>query len=353
MATPRGLKLKLPESYNGKRDLMVIENWCFSVDQYLSLAEDIRAGKHSAFVGTLLTGNALSWYRAQLRAWEVKGKDPAALTWDSIKRGLMKYFAPVNAARSLRDEGHSSRQTTSVGEYVTQLTTYASTSWNSATSNFSTNSSMVEAKEGPMLAMRAVELEQKDMAEGAIENTEDIEIVTPAPGTAPNIPIVDHMLRKSDTLPLFGEESDPEAEHPIEIDIIGRTGFKKAVWSLTSEEVMVMFLVETPSEKIKSKPKEGSPNFIMRDFGDVFSQIYQPESQWIDMWFLTSTKSRELHHTTEAYTGCPNQSWMNYMPRYKVCPKTAKYNHLIVTVFLGLMKSQTDFMVPVGFQRLT
>ncbi|ODQ51632.1 hypothetical protein SAICODRAFT_147769 [Saitoella complicata NRRL Y-17804] len=146
MATPRGLKLKLPESYNGKRDLMVIENWCFSVDQYLSLAEDIRAGKHSAFVGTLLTGNALSWYRAQLRAWEVKGKDPAALTWDSIKRGLMKYFAPVNAARSLRDEGHSSRQTTSVGEYVTQLTTYASTSWNSATSNFSTNSSMVEAK---------------------------------------------------------------------------------------------------------------------------------------------------------------------------------------------------------------
>ncbi|ODQ51497.1 hypothetical protein SAICODRAFT_8798 [Saitoella complicata NRRL Y-17804] len=86
MATPHGLKLRLPESYNGKRDLMVIENWCFSVDQYLSLAEDIRAEKHSA-----------------------------------IKRGLMKYFAPVNAARALRDEWHGSRQTTSVGEYVTRL----------------------------------------------------------------------------------------------------------------------------------------------------------------------------------------------------------------------------------------
>ncbi|GAO47243.1 hypothetical protein G7K_1453-t1 [Saitoella complicata NRRL Y-17804] len=65
-----------------------------------------------------------SRYRTLLYKGEVleaEGKDPAALTWDSIKRGLMKYFAPVNAARALRDEWHGSRQTTSVGEYVTRL----------------------------------------------------------------------------------------------------------------------------------------------------------------------------------------------------------------------------------------
>ncbi|GAO47244.1 hypothetical protein G7K_1454-t1 [Saitoella complicata NRRL Y-17804] len=73
---------------------------------------------------------------------------------------------------------------------------------------------------------------------------------------------------RSDILPLFDDESDPEEEHPIEIDMIGRSGFKKAVRTLTSEEVMVMFLVETPSTK--PKPNVGSPNFIMRDFGDVF-----------------------------------------------------------------------------------
>ncbi|GAO49769.1 hypothetical protein G7K_3911-t1 [Saitoella complicata NRRL Y-17804] len=41
--------------------------------------------------------------------------------------------------------------------------------------------------------MRAVELEQKDMATGAIENTEDTDIVTQAPGIAPTIPTVDQV----------------------------------------------------------------------------------------------------------------------------------------------------------------
>ncbi|ODQ54871.1 acid protease [Saitoella complicata NRRL Y-17804] len=252
--------------------------------------------------------------REKLRAWEVEGKDTAASTGDSIKLGLMKYFAPVNAARSLRDEWHGSRQTMGLVNTLLNSTTYASKSWNSATPNprqvypwfkakgqtldraimigdrcdcrtvgnrildsgghnflscgnapprygssdgcsggkdpmeidavcfnkgyrkpfvrgnasqgsVTTVDALVimletqhqqqhesehkeadgkrsrsvgwgiptDQKEGDVLVMRAVELEQKDMATGAIENTEDTDIVTQAPGIAPTIPTVDQV----------------------------------------------------------------------------------------------------------------------------------------------------------------
>jgi hypothetical protein len=104
-----------PEFYQGQRDFLVLSNWLFSVDIFLS-ATAIPEQMYSTFIATLLKGEALLWFRATYGS-----SDLATVSWDMLKAAIRQYFAPPNENRRLQDEWANLRQTGTVNAYVSYI----------------------------------------------------------------------------------------------------------------------------------------------------------------------------------------------------------------------------------------
>ncbi len=112
-------KVRLPDTYGGERDAIKITNWTFAVFQYMSLA-DIPEQKQVLFASTLLTDEALSWFRYQFRDSTID-TNPILANWPLFQSALREYFEPPNNQRRLRDFWAQAQQNTTVSQYVAQL----------------------------------------------------------------------------------------------------------------------------------------------------------------------------------------------------------------------------------------
>src|SRR5215472_12933967 len=92
------IKLKLPDTYHGQRDSMIIDSWIFQVDKYVGfyhLTENDQLG----LVQTLLRGQAGIWWRdvekkAARPADAIPPRIPAPATWEQFKTALKGEFMP-------------------------------------------------------------------------------------------------------------------------------------------------------------------------------------------------------------------------------------------------------------------
>jgi hypothetical protein len=109
------LKPKQPETYDGKRDVQVIDNWTASVDSYFALT-GAQPPAVFYYLNTIFTKDAASWFRYNFR-----NANPNLVTWDVVKDMLVKHFVPVNHHRHLRDAWAYTRQTGTVKEYYSEL----------------------------------------------------------------------------------------------------------------------------------------------------------------------------------------------------------------------------------------
>src|ERR1700732_2051105 len=60
----RNVKVHQPKTYNGDRNFMVMGNWVFSVERYLSLMK-IPKDEQVLYISTLFGGEALLWFRSK------------------------------------------------------------------------------------------------------------------------------------------------------------------------------------------------------------------------------------------------------------------------------------------------
>lgn len=109
------LKPKQPEKYNGTRDFQKIDNWVASMDSYFAIT-DAQPPLIYHYLNTIFTDEAATWFR-----YTYGKKDPATITWETVKAELLSYFVRPNHTRRLRDQWAEARQTGSVTEYHTYL----------------------------------------------------------------------------------------------------------------------------------------------------------------------------------------------------------------------------------------
>jgi hypothetical protein len=88
-----------PDKYFGQRDYLLLGNWMFSIDQYITLT-DMAEVKQAPFVSTLLRNEALLWYRVNYENWDISNK--GILTWKILKDAMKLYFTPPNEDRRLQ-----------------------------------------------------------------------------------------------------------------------------------------------------------------------------------------------------------------------------------------------------------
>src|SRR4030095_14257105 len=86
-----GMRPRQPDKYHGQRDFLLLDNWIFSIDQYLVLM-DMPEYKQGPFVSTLLRDEALLWYHSNYES-----RDSAQpLMWQILHTAMREYFTPLN-----------------------------------------------------------------------------------------------------------------------------------------------------------------------------------------------------------------------------------------------------------------
>ena len=111
----RNVKVHQPKTYNGNRNFMVLGNWVFSVERYLSLMK-IPKDEQVLYISTLFESEALLWFRSKY-----EHTDYRSLRWPDIRDALELYFKPPNQDRRLQDQWATLRQVGSVFDYVSKL----------------------------------------------------------------------------------------------------------------------------------------------------------------------------------------------------------------------------------------
>ena len=66
---PPGVKLQLPENFDGSMDLDVLDSFFFKVERYCSLVGLVDQNQKASFLSTLLTKHAAVWLRGQGIDW--------------------------------------------------------------------------------------------------------------------------------------------------------------------------------------------------------------------------------------------------------------------------------------------
>ena len=77
--------------------------------------------KQGSFVSTLLSDEALLWYRSSYETWDPETQ----LTWEILRAAMRENFAPPNEDRRLQERWANLRQQETVFEYVSVLTAFA------------------------------------------------------------------------------------------------------------------------------------------------------------------------------------------------------------------------------------
>ena len=103
-----------PDLFSGENaDAEIVEQWLFTVEEYLGLHRVSEDWVKIKLAGGMLRGGALSWYRM---LYDDSGF--LNMTWATFKEQLMDAFRPVNAAQVARDKLVVLKQDDSVRDYV-------------------------------------------------------------------------------------------------------------------------------------------------------------------------------------------------------------------------------------------
>lgn len=106
MATSGSINLKpnKPDSYDGRRDYLVVNTWLYKVEQYLALTQITRPGvmlddsSRILFASTFLTGTAAVWWYTLIQSNKIPN------TWEQFKAAVVKEFVPEDHVRRARDK---------------------------------------------------------------------------------------------------------------------------------------------------------------------------------------------------------------------------------------------------------
>jgi Retrotransposon gag protein/Zinc knuckle len=120
----QGAKPNKPPTYNGARDMALLQSWVFSMKRYLTLTA---TPPHVMveLASTFLVDAANTWYQS----WEVaytnylhihKPEEPA-IPWDDFVTHITNNFKPPNHQQNLRDRWFNLKQITTVADYVTEF----------------------------------------------------------------------------------------------------------------------------------------------------------------------------------------------------------------------------------------
>lgn len=104
-------KVKEPSTYDGTRDALIIDGWIRSVERYITFY-NWTPEKSYLFATTLFRERADAWFRT------IELTDDAPTTWLELKRLLIEFFRPQNAARIARDKFAALKQTSDLVTYV-------------------------------------------------------------------------------------------------------------------------------------------------------------------------------------------------------------------------------------------
>lgn len=115
------LKPNKPESYDGRRDFLVVNTWLYKVEQYLVLVQlsnpgvQLTEGNRILYASTFLTGTAAVWWYTL-----VQSKWPPT-TWEQFKAKVVAEFVPEDHVRRARERLRKLRRTTSVAKYLSDF----------------------------------------------------------------------------------------------------------------------------------------------------------------------------------------------------------------------------------------
>lgn len=118
---PPGVKPPLPGTFHGNKDSDEIKSWLFQVKDYFSLVNMTDDESKVRLAGTLLRGNAATWFRA-VRGEDARPEDRIT-TWARFESELCANFMPLNSTKVARDKLAALTQTGAVRDYVREFRT--------------------------------------------------------------------------------------------------------------------------------------------------------------------------------------------------------------------------------------
>lgn len=107
-------KVKEPSTYDGTRDALLIDGWIRSVERYINFY-GWTPEKSYLFAATLLRDRADAWFRT------IELTEGAPTTWLELKRLLIEFFRPENAARIARDKFAVLKQSGDLVTYINEF----------------------------------------------------------------------------------------------------------------------------------------------------------------------------------------------------------------------------------------
>jgi len=117
-AGPISLKPNKPETYDGRRDYLVINTWLYKIEQYLSLLMitnpnmQLDESTRITYASTFFTSTAAVWWYTLVQVGQVP------TTWVAFKEAVIREFVPEDHVRRARDKLRRLTQTTSVSKYL-------------------------------------------------------------------------------------------------------------------------------------------------------------------------------------------------------------------------------------------
>lgn len=112
--------LQKPENFNGSRNAATVENFLFSVEQYLRGLAITNDEVKIATAQSFLRDTAQQWFRRRCLDAEKGGQ--GIETWEQFKAELRKKFSPSNANKEALRKFWRVRQTGSIADYVKEFT---------------------------------------------------------------------------------------------------------------------------------------------------------------------------------------------------------------------------------------
>lgn len=124
---PINLKPNKPDSFDGKRDFLVVNTWLYQVEQYLTLAELSTPGTVLSddtkirYTSTFMTGTAAVWWFTRVQG------DTVPRNWTQFKDAIIQEFVPADHIRRSREKLRKLHQSTSVAKYLSDFRNIALT----------------------------------------------------------------------------------------------------------------------------------------------------------------------------------------------------------------------------------
>ena len=112
------IKPKEPEPYKGERVVKILENFCYDMTQYLTLARITDAKDQVLHTSTFLADDAKLWW-CNYKADQAKGCNTFEVnSWEDLQSKLRIQFLPSNIEWKARDALHNLRHVGRLREFI-------------------------------------------------------------------------------------------------------------------------------------------------------------------------------------------------------------------------------------------